>query len=89
MDKRDLLRNSKEYLEDAKILLNNGRYHGAKYLAGYVMELRLKWFICKIYHFQRLKYHQLYDVQNHLFLLQYFYKLNELMHLTQHEGEKQ
>jgi len=34
-------------LEDAKCLLANGRYDGAYYLAGYVIELLLKASVCK------------------------------------------
>jgi AbiV family abortive infection protein len=41
------------YLKDAEALLNNRRYASAIYLAGYALELALKYRICKIMIFSR------------------------------------
>ena len=36
-------------IEEAKVLLNSGYSDGAFYLAGYAVELMLKWKICKLF----------------------------------------
>ncbi|MFA6916136.1 MAG: hypothetical protein WC222_07045 [Parachlamydiales bacterium] len=46
-DKAKYLSNSR--LEEAKILLNENRFSGAYYLAGYSIELGLKSVICKAF----------------------------------------
>ena len=44
--KSELKRIATARLQDAELLLTNGRYDGAAYLCGYVLELRLKYRIC-------------------------------------------
>ncbi|MEZ4732199.1 MAG: HEPN domain-containing protein [Caldilineaceae bacterium] len=39
---------ARERLKDAEVLLNAGRYDGAIYIGGYVVELTLKSRICKV-----------------------------------------
>lgn len=48
-----------ERLEEAKILLDNGKYNGAFYLAGYSVELMLKANICR-----RLAVPNLFDTKD-------------------------
>ncbi|MEY4723669.1 MAG: hypothetical protein RLZZ324_1182 [Candidatus Parcubacteria bacterium] len=38
---------AKSRLEEAQILHNNGKFDGARYLAGYAVEMALKWVITK------------------------------------------
>ena len=45
-DKATLNSNAKERLEDAQVLFDNQRYHGAVYLCGYAVEFALKARIC-------------------------------------------
>lgn len=47
IDRVELRKIARERLKDAKALLNAGRYDGAIYLGGYVVELALKSRICK------------------------------------------
>jgi len=42
VNKTDLLFLSKTRIKEAKILLNNGAYHGAYYLSGYAVECAVK-----------------------------------------------
>jgi len=44
----DLKKIAEERLDDVKVLYHNGRYDGAVYLCGYVLEVSLKARICKI-----------------------------------------
>ena len=39
---------AEERLDDVKVLYKNGRYDGAMYLSGYVLEIALKARICKL-----------------------------------------
>jgi HEPN domain-containing protein len=48
IDHNDLRRIAQERLRDAEALLAAGRYDGAIYLGGYVVELSLKSRICRI-----------------------------------------
>lgn len=43
----ELERLAQTRLDDAKVLLDGGRYDGAKYLCGYALELKLKARICR------------------------------------------
>lgn len=45
--KAELKRIIKEHLSDAEALFNAGRFDGATYLCGYVMEVALKLRVCK------------------------------------------
>jgi HEPN domain-containing protein len=47
IDRLVMRRIARERLKDAEVLLNAGRYDGAIYLGGYVVELALKSRICK------------------------------------------
>ncbi|MEO6050998.1 MAG: hypothetical protein ABIP78_06665 [Pyrinomonadaceae bacterium] len=47
IDKATLRKIARERLKDAQALFNAGRYDGAIYLGGYVVELGIKWRICK------------------------------------------
>jgi len=47
IDRTDLRRIARERLKDAEALLAAGRYDGAIYLGGYVVELSLKSRICR------------------------------------------
>lgn len=47
IDQADLVRIAEERLKDAEALLAAGRYDGAIYLGGYVVELALKSRICR------------------------------------------
>lgn len=42
----DLRANAKAKLEDARLLLDHGRYDGCAYIAGYAVELALKARVC-------------------------------------------
>jgi HEPN domain-containing protein len=44
---KQLLEIARARILDAKILLEAKRFHGAMYLCGYAVEVRLKWRICK------------------------------------------
>ena len=48
IDQADLRKIAEERLKDAEALLAAGRYEGAIYLGGYVVELALKSRICKV-----------------------------------------
>jgi HEPN domain-containing protein len=48
IDQSDLIKIADERLKDAEALLAAGRYDGAIYLGGYVVELNLKSRICRI-----------------------------------------
>src|SRR5437660_7111863 len=48
IDQGDLIKIADERLKDAEALLAAGRYDGAIYLGGYVVELALKSRICRI-----------------------------------------
>jgi len=47
--KKDLKELAEKRFKDSQVLLNNNRYTGAVYLAGYVMELSLKFNVCKFF----------------------------------------
>lgn len=47
IDRKDLRKIAKARLKDAEALLDAGRYDGAIYLGGYVVELSLKSCICR------------------------------------------
>lgn len=47
IDRTELRKIARERLKDAKVLLKSGRYDGAIYLGGYVVEIALKNQICK------------------------------------------
>ncbi|MCC7159054.1 MAG: hypothetical protein IT281_05915 [Ignavibacteria bacterium] len=51
ISRKDLRELAKKRLKDAEVLLKNRRYQGAFYLGGYVIELLLKYNICKIFKF--------------------------------------
>jgi len=44
----DLKKIAEERLDDVKVLYHKGRYDGAMYLSGYVLEVALKARICKV-----------------------------------------
>jgi len=48
IDRTELRKIARERLKDAEVLLKAGRYDGAIYLGGYVVEIALKSRICKI-----------------------------------------
>src|ERR1043166_5785989 len=50
--KADLLKIARNKLKDAQILLDNRRYSSAIYLAGYAVELALKYRMCWLYRFK-------------------------------------
>lgn len=47
LSRTELQNIARERLKDARVLLNAGRYDGAVYLGGYVVEVALKSRICK------------------------------------------
>lgn len=51
--KKDLMELSDKRFKDSQVLLNNSRYNGAVYLAGYVIELSLKLNVCKFFKLER------------------------------------
>jgi HEPN domain-containing protein len=48
IDRTELRKIARERLKDAETLLKAGRYDGAIYLGGYVVEIGLKSHICKV-----------------------------------------
>ncbi|MCP5119377.1 MAG: HEPN domain-containing protein, partial [bacterium] len=48
MNRTDFQNLALERLDDAKVLLDGGRYNGAYYLSGYVVECALKACIAKL-----------------------------------------
>lgn len=52
ISKTELRKIARERLKDAEVLLKEGRYDGAIYLGGYVVEIALKSRICKVLHWK-------------------------------------
>lgn len=48
ISRTELRKIARERLKDAEVLLKEGRYDGAIYLGGYVVEIALKGRICKV-----------------------------------------
>lgn len=86
-------------LGDAKVLLKNRRYPAAIYLAGYGIELALKYRICKLMQFSmgfpenKLEFNRYYEDARKAFLRQTITELREIRHhnltsLLHYSGEQ-